>query len=178
MVRTFADFLAIQIATARMQEEQMNLRLVMHELSIARNIQRALLPKTLPQPPRFGLAGFCESAREVGGDFYDVVELTSDSLLLVIADVMGKGIPAAMFAATLRTLVRSMSRQAPHPGRLLAQMNRLPRSLRSRLKGCLSGEFFFRLKLTSSANRPNRASVKLRMIVMIWVFISPPVRVF
>ncbi len=125
VVRTFTDFLAIQIATARMQEEQMSLRLMSHELNIARNIQRALLPKTLPPVAGFSQAGFCENAREVGGDFYDLVSLSADALLLIIADVMGKGIPAALFAASFRTLVRSMAGQAAHPGKVLSQMNRL-----------------------------------------------------
>ena len=107
VVNTFADFLAIQIANARFQEEQLHQRLVTHELEIARNIQRSLLPAALPQLPGFSLAAFCRSAQAVGGDFYDAIKINDHSLLLVIADVMGKGIPAAMFAAILRTVLRA-----------------------------------------------------------------------
>ena len=125
IVHTFADFLAIQIITARLRDEQVNHRLVAHELEIARNIQRALLPKSLPQLPGFDLAGFCESARQVGGDFYDVLQINEHSALLVIADVMGKGVPAAMFAATLRGLLRAAPEMATQPGALLGRVNRL-----------------------------------------------------
>ena len=125
VVHTFADFLAIQIVNTRFQEEQVNSLLMARDLQIAKNIQRSLLLKTLPQLPGFGLAGYCESARQVGGDFYDVVKLSDDSLLLIIADVMGKGIPAAMFAAILRSLLRALPELTRQPSELLSRVNRL-----------------------------------------------------
>lgn len=125
VVNTFTDFLAIQVANARFQEEQFNRRLVTHELQIANNIQRSLLLTSLPQLPGFNLAAFCRSAHEVGGDFYDVLKIDDHSLLLVIADVMGKGIPAAMFAAILRTLLRAAPELTHKPAALLTRVNRL-----------------------------------------------------
>jgi serine phosphatase RsbU (regulator of sigma subunit)/anti-sigma regulatory factor (Ser/Thr protein kinase) len=125
VVTTFADFLAIQIANARFQEEQLHQRLVAHELDIARNIQRSLLPASLPQVAGFSLAAFCRSAREVGGDFYDAIKVGDDALLLVIADVMGKGIPAAIFAAILRSLLRASPELTRQPSALLSRVNRL-----------------------------------------------------
>jgi serine phosphatase RsbU (regulator of sigma subunit)/anti-sigma regulatory factor (Ser/Thr protein kinase) len=125
VIRTFAEFLAIQIVSARHQEEQVSARLAEHELVIARDIQRALLPRLLPRFGRFSLAGSCESARQVGGDFYDVLPLTDDSLLLVVADVMGKGLPAAMFATITHSLVRAMSGSHFQPALLLEQINRI-----------------------------------------------------
>src|SRR2546426_4234157 len=125
VVHTFADFLAVQIVNARFQEEQVNSLLVARDLQIAKNIQRSLLLKPLPHLPGFGLAGYCESARQVGGDFYDVIKLSDNSLLLIIADVMGKGIPAAMFAAILRSLLRALPELTSQPSALLARVNRL-----------------------------------------------------
>jgi sigma-B regulation protein RsbU (phosphoserine phosphatase) len=61
----------------------------------------------------------------VGGDFYDVVRLSDHSVLLIIADVMGKGIPAAMFAATLRSLLRALPELTHQPSELLSRVNRL-----------------------------------------------------
>ncbi|MDB6066599.1 MAG: Protein serine/threonine phosphatase [Pedosphaera sp.] len=122
---TFADFLAIQIVNSRFQEERFRQRLVTHELEIANNIQRSLLLTTLPQVPGFSLAAFCRSAHEVGGDFYDVLKINDHSVLLVIADVMGKGIPAAMFAAMLRTLLRAAPELTHQPSALLTRVNRL-----------------------------------------------------
>lgn len=125
IVHTFADFLAIQFVNTQLQEEQLKHKLVSRELEIAKSIQRALLPKTLPQPCGFGLAGYCEFARTVGGDFYDVVPVNDHSVLLIIADVMGKGIPAAMFAAILRSVLRAAPELNQQPAALLQRVNRL-----------------------------------------------------
>ncbi len=124
VVNMFADFLAIQISNARFQEDQVRQRLVTHELEIAKNIQRSLLLTTLPQLPGFNLAAFCRSAHEVGGDFYDVLRINDHSALLVIADVMGKGVPAAMFASSLRSLLRAAPELSNQPAALLARVNR------------------------------------------------------
>jgi len=123
VIHTFADFLGIQIANARLREEQLSSRLLAHELQIARNIQRSLLPKALPQLRHFGVAGYCESAQQVGGDFYDVLQLSDNSLLLVVADVMGKGVPAAFFAAILHSLVRALPEWTQCPAELLGRLN-------------------------------------------------------
>ena len=125
VVQTLADFLGIQIANMRLREEHVANRLFSHELAIAKNIQRTLLPKRLPRLDGFGLSGHCESARQVGGDFYDVIEITNNSVLLVIADVMGKGVPAAMFAAIVRSLVRAAPEIVTQPAALLNRVNRL-----------------------------------------------------
>ncbi len=125
VVHTFADFLAIQIVNARLQEERVNTLLVARDLEIAQNIQRSLLLKSLPQMPGLELAGYCVSARQVGGDFYDVIKLSDTELLLVIADVMGKGIPAAMFAVILRSLLRALPELTNRPSELLARANQL-----------------------------------------------------
>jgi serine phosphatase RsbU (regulator of sigma subunit)/anti-sigma regulatory factor (Ser/Thr protein kinase) len=123
VIHTFADFLGIQLVNARLREEQLSSRLLAHELEIARNIQRSLLPRSLPQLRHFGVAGYCESAQQVGGDFYDVLQLSDNSLLLVVADVMGKGVPAALFAAILHSLVRALPEWTQHPSELLARLN-------------------------------------------------------
>jgi sigma-B regulation protein RsbU (phosphoserine phosphatase) len=105
--------------------ELIDRRLLAHELEIARRIQQSLLPGTFPNLPGFGISGFCLSAREVGGDFYDVISIAPGKALLVVADVMGKGIPAALFGATLHTLFRSVVEWTWHPAELLKRVNRL-----------------------------------------------------
>lgn len=125
VVHTFSDFLASQIVNSRFQEEQMRSRLVSRELEIATNIQKSLLPKSTPDSGEFQFAGLSHSARQVGGDFYDVVYIDDKRLLLVIADVMGKGVPAAMFAAILRSLFRAAPELMGSPARLMDRVNRL-----------------------------------------------------
>jgi serine phosphatase RsbU (regulator of sigma subunit)/anti-sigma regulatory factor (Ser/Thr protein kinase) len=125
MIRTFAEFMSVQVINARHLEEQVHARLVAHELDIAHRIQRALLPRSLPQLANFGLSANWESARQVGGDFYDAIQLNDHSVLLVVADVMGKGVPAAMFATIMRSLLRAMAGRSHHPAKLLKRLNEL-----------------------------------------------------
>ncbi len=125
MIRAFGEFMAVQLMNVRHREEQVHARLVAHELEIAHRIQRALLPRSLPQLGGFRLAGNWESARQVGGDFYDAFTLDDHSLLLVVADVMGKGVPAAIFATITRSLLRAMAVRSHHPAKLLKRLNEL-----------------------------------------------------
>jgi len=93
------------------------------ELAIASQIQHSFLPGRLPQLPGAGLAGCCLPAREVGGDFYDVIDLGGGLLFLVIGDVSGKGVPAALYMAATVTLVRTLAREQLPPDRLLQRLN-------------------------------------------------------
>jgi len=125
VIRTFAEFLAIQTLNISRQRKEVRNRVVARELEIAKDIQHLLLPRTLPQMAGFGLAGGLQSAREVGGDFYDAIALGDDSLLLMIADVMGKGVPAALFATTMRGLLLGLAERSSDPAQLLSGLNRL-----------------------------------------------------
>jgi serine phosphatase RsbU (regulator of sigma subunit) len=78
-----------------------------------------------PCAPSYGFAGFSRSAMEVGGDLFDVVPLDENSTLLVMADVMGKGLPASLFAASLRTLVRALAKPEGQPVDWLTELNDL-----------------------------------------------------
>ena len=79
------------------------------ELEIGRRIQRGFLPDTLPTPPGWQVSACCIPARQVSGDFYDVFELPSGALGLVLADVCDKGVGAALYMALFRTLLRAMA---------------------------------------------------------------------
>jgi serine phosphatase RsbU (regulator of sigma subunit)/anti-sigma regulatory factor (Ser/Thr protein kinase) len=125
VVQAFAEFLAIQTVNLRRHKQEDRNRVMARELEIAREIQHLLLPHALPQPAGFGLAGGWHSAREVSGDFYDAIPLGERSLLLMIADVMGKGVPAALFSTTMRGLLRGLAARSPDPAYLLSGLNRL-----------------------------------------------------
>jgi len=125
VVRVFAEFLAIQTVNLRRHKEEVQHRLLAHELAMAQEIQHLLLPHALPQPDGFGLAGGWQSAREVGGDFYDALAADDRSIFLMVADVMGKGLPAALFAATMRGLLRGLAARSDDPAKILGGLNRL-----------------------------------------------------
>jgi serine phosphatase RsbU (regulator of sigma subunit)/anti-sigma regulatory factor (Ser/Thr protein kinase) len=125
VIHAFAEFLAIQTLNIRRQKDEVRNLVIARELEIAQTIQHLLLPRTLPQLSGFSVAGGWQSAREVGGDFYDAIALDDQSILLMIADVMGKGVPAALFATTMRGLLLGLAAQSSDPSQLLSSLNRL-----------------------------------------------------
>ncbi len=97
---------------------------VEHELGTARSIQHALLPKNLPKLEGWKIAYHYQPAREVGGDFYDFLRLEDGRLGLVIGDVSGKGIAAALVMANTQSVLRAVARRGNiAPGRVLAEAN-------------------------------------------------------
>jgi phosphoserine phosphatase RsbU/P len=94
-----------------------------HELRLARDIQERILPRQLPAPQGFDLGARMVAAREVGGDFFDVFPLGGDSLGLVVGDACGKGMPAALFMALTRSLLRAEAARAPSPQAALHATN-------------------------------------------------------
>jgi phosphoserine phosphatase RsbU/P len=93
------------------------------ELSLARRIQESNLLKELPQPDGWNIAATWKPARSVSGDFYDIIRSTQNELKLIIADVSGKGMPAALVVATTRSILRTLSTQVNTPGDTLASAN-------------------------------------------------------
>lgn len=92
--------------------ETLYLKSLEHEFEIARDIQLSFLPAELPVLPRYAVEAFLKAAREVAGDFYDVFMLPDGNLALVVGDVCGKGIGAALFMTLFRSLIRATSTSA------------------------------------------------------------------
>ena len=98
------------------------------ELDSAREIQQALIPRHIPQPPGTRVAGSYRPARTVGGDYFDVIELGEDCFTLIIADVSGKGLPAALLMANVQAAVRALAPRLKSPKELCRSVNRVLRS--------------------------------------------------
>lgn len=95
------------------------------ELEIAKGIQQSFLPDSVPEIPGIDLAALNLPALEVGGDFYDFIPITTDRWGLAIADVSGKGVPAALFMALSRTLIRASTARNPATVNAIKQANSL-----------------------------------------------------
>jgi len=91
------------------QSERIRLSRIDEELAVARRIQELFLPRTLPQPQGWQVAAFSRGAQAIGGDFFDCIDLPGGQLGIVVADVCGKGVPAALFVALTRSLLRASS---------------------------------------------------------------------
>ena len=95
------------------------------ELEIAREVQRELLPRTCPEVRGLLLAGACRPAVGVGGDYYYYLQFSEERLGMVIADVAGKGIPAALLMAGLQASVRSLAGPSVEPGEVNRRLNQM-----------------------------------------------------
>jgi len=116
---------ALSIQNEHLKREMVLRERLEHEVELARQIQKTFLPNHLPEFPGWDLAAFWRPAREVGGDFYDIFELPDGKLGLFIADVSDKGIPAALFMALTRTLVRAVVYDIPSPAAVLQRVNNI-----------------------------------------------------
>ena len=95
-----------------------------HDLQIARDIQRILLPSKPPQIEGFDIAGINIPARQVSGDYFDYIKVDADRLGVVIADVSGKGVPASLIMAICRSVLRAEARLGQSPAEVLRKVNR------------------------------------------------------
>jgi sigma-B regulation protein RsbU (phosphoserine phosphatase) len=108
----------VDAGTARLELQE-------QELQRAEEIQRSLLPKQIPQIPGFEVAAAWLPARTVGGDYYDVLRLDEHRLGICIADVVGKGVSAALLMANVQAAVRAFASNSESPARLCAKVNAL-----------------------------------------------------
>ena len=120
-----ANQTAIALEGERLTREAAEQERLAHELEVAQEIQASFLPESYPALPGWEIAAHWRSARSVGGDFYDFLRLPNGNLGLVIADVADKGIPAALFMALSRTLVRVSALTDRGPAQALERTNEL-----------------------------------------------------
>jgi len=116
---------AVRVAQlVRDQEVEVRARArIDQELRVAQLIQQQFLPKTVPDLPGWQIAAFYRAAAEVGGDFYDFIPLPDGKIGLVIGDVTGHGVPAALVMATTRSVLRSEAPRLVAPGKVLERVN-------------------------------------------------------
>jgi len=127
LLKAFAAQAAVAIDTARLHQEEVKRQRLEEELAVGRQIQRSMLPKSTPTAVGWDFAAVYQAARIVGGDFYDFCELPGKPprLGLVIADVADKGVPAALFMALSRTVIRTTAFSGRGPAAALSRANEL-----------------------------------------------------
>ena len=112
------------VTTRRELEDLERADLVLQtQLSVAAEIQQRLLPRVPPTDNGFEWAAALRSAGRIGGDFYDFVEIRPTVWVMLVADVSGKGIPAALALGSLRSAFRALARQSSNPARIVAQLS-------------------------------------------------------
>jgi sigma-B regulation protein RsbU (phosphoserine phosphatase) len=126
ILQALTGHITVAIENARLFNEQRLLHERMHsEVDEARTIQQALIPKSSPLIPGFRFDSAWQPAGAVAGDWFDWIELSSGRLGIVLADVSGKGMPAALLMSATRATLRTLARLDLSPGETLKQLNRM-----------------------------------------------------
>jgi PAS domain S-box-containing protein len=110
-------------AMVKQQQEAQERQRIEQELHVARLIQQTLLPKSVPRLPGYDVAAYYQPATEVGGDFYDFLELEDGHLGLLVGDATGHGMPAALLMATTRGMLRAGAQTSDSPSEVLERVN-------------------------------------------------------
>ena len=109
---------AVQTGASQLEQQE-------KELETAREIQARLIPARIPQLPNLEIVGSYQPARLVGGDYFDVIKFTETSVAVCVADVVGKGIAAALLMANVQAVVKAFAAETVSPSEICAQLNRV-----------------------------------------------------
>jgi sigma-B regulation protein RsbU (phosphoserine phosphatase) len=124
LLRTLASQGAVAIENARLFQENLEKQRMEEELSIARDLQMSMLPATCPQVKGFEIAALSSPAKEVGGDFFDFIEMGDERLGIVVADVTGKSVSGALVMSASRSVFRMLSEEDVGIGGIMTRANR------------------------------------------------------
>ncbi len=125
LLQSLADQASVSIHYAQVNAALDEKRKMDYDLSLASRIQAALLPKAIPHLPGVELAAFSVSAKQVGGDYYDVVDIDQDHVGLAIADVSGKSVSGAIVMSVCRSLLRIGAKDCVSPRETLCRLSRM-----------------------------------------------------
>ena len=156
LLMSVATQLALVIENARLAERLVAEERLRRELALAAEVQRRLLPEQPPESVAVELAGFCQPARGVGGDYYDFITFDNRQLGIAIADVAGKGMAAALLMSTIQATLRSLSagsNQGPQGSHSLADMVATLNRLLWNSTGGLNYVTFFYAQFDQSTRR-------------------------
>jgi len=124
LLKTLASQAAIAFENSRLQEEKISKQVIEEELHIARKIQMGLLPQKINSVNGIEISGFYNPAKIIGGDFYDVIKISETKILVVVADVSGKGIPAALYMSKVQAMIQFAATIFASPKEMLIEVNK------------------------------------------------------
>jgi len=132
ILMSIAGQLALIVENSHLAERMVAQERLKRELDLAAEVQRRLLPAKPPEHTSLQLAGYCEPARGVGGDYYDFISVDKDRFGIAVADVAGKGMPAALLMSSVQATLRSLtttndssSHAVPSLAPIVSKLNRL-----------------------------------------------------
>ncbi|MCX6139798.1 MAG: PP2C family protein-serine/threonine phosphatase [Candidatus Kapabacteria bacterium] len=124
-LEAIANIVITAIENERLEGERAEMQRLENELDIAAKIQTGLLPLLMPPTPGLDVAADSQSSRQIGGDYYDIIQLDEQKTLLAIADVSGKGVPAALLMANVQAALTVLARLRLPLTHIVDHINRL-----------------------------------------------------
>ncbi len=123
ILQFFADASAISLEKAILHHQILEKKKLEEQMQIAKDVQSSLLPAQPPEIEGYDIAGICIPTFEIGGDYYDYIKLDDNNLAIVIADVSGDGIPAALIMASFRAMLRNQLRLHNESAEIMNMLN-------------------------------------------------------
>jgi len=123
-IQAMSNVMLVAIENKRLARKQLEQQAIQRDIEIARNVQSYLFPKSLPKTDKLEVEAFYQPCRTVGGDYYDFIPLEAENQFVVcIADVSGKGVPAAILMSNFQASLRTVSRTAENPKQVIEELN-------------------------------------------------------
>jgi serine phosphatase RsbU (regulator of sigma subunit) len=123
ILQFFADAAAISLEKAILHHQILEKKKLEEQMQIAKDVQLNLLPAHPPEIEGYDIAGICIPTYEIGGDYYDYIKLDKNNLVIIVADVSGDGIPAALIMAAFRAILRNQLKLIQEPAEIMNLLN-------------------------------------------------------
>ncbi len=125
LLETLCDQVSLAVENAKLYLETVEKQKMEQDLEVAREIQHRLLPKTFPEIEGLETHAMNIPSKHVGGDYFDIIPLGAEKVAMVIADVSGKGVPAALLMASLQSSLRAEAEEDRQPSEVIGALNRV-----------------------------------------------------
>lgn len=122
-IQVLSNIIIVAIENKKLARQQIEQKMIRRELEIAADVQQFLFPKKLPYNEEIKVDSFYQPHHSIGGDYYDFIEISADQILFCIADVSGKGIPAAILMSNFQAALRTLSRQTTLLQEIVTELN-------------------------------------------------------
>lgn len=123
-IQTITNIIIVAIENKRLFKKDLEKQSIQKEMELARKVQKMLIPGKLPKSPALDIAAIYRPHHSIGGDYYDVIQVSEDEFIFCMADVSGKGVAAALLMANFQALLRVLARETKSLTDLIKNLNR------------------------------------------------------
>ena len=122
-IQALSNIMLVAIENKRLARRQLEQQAFQRDMEIAKNVQEYLFPKALPKTDKLEVKAFYQPCKTVGGDYYDYIPIGENQFLVCVADVSGKGVPAAILMSNFQAILRTLTRKSSDPEEMVHELN-------------------------------------------------------